>query len=69
VGIEGQDPPSYGTRYRDFDKPLLEAAYNYTVATKDGGGYMHNGAYIEQLLYDSILDLGGTPTVIPPLRP
>ncbi len=60
---------SYANRYRDFDFKMLTAAYNFTVASKDPAGYIHNGAYIEQLLYDSILEMGGTPSVIPPLRP
>jgi hypothetical protein len=60
---------TFANRYRDFDFPMLTAAYNYTVASKDPAGYIHNGAYIEQLLYDSILAMGGTPTVVPPLRP
>ncbi|MGB5697621.1 MAG: chitobiase/beta-hexosaminidase C-terminal domain-containing protein, partial [Polyangiales bacterium] len=68
-GVAGTDPASFANRYRDFDFDMLTAAYNYAVATKDPGGYMHNGAYIEQILYDSILAMGGTPTVIPPLRP
>lgn len=68
-GIKGEDPASFGNRYRNFDFDMLTAAYNYVVATKDPAGYIHNGAYVEQLLYDSILLMGGTPTVIPPLRP
>jgi hypothetical protein len=60
---------SYGNRYTDFDFDMLTAAYNYGVSDKEPGGYIHNAAYIEQLLYDSTLLMGGTPTVTPPLRP
>ncbi|WP_432821119.1 hypothetical protein [Trichloromonas sp.] len=38
----------------------LKAAYNWQVADKEPGGYVHNGIYIRQLLYDSIIDMGGT---------
>lgn len=33
---------------------LLKAAYNYQVAKKDPGGYVHNPTYLLQLLYDSL---------------
>ena len=52
-----------GERYNSFDETLLKAAYNYQVALKDPNGYLHNGSYIQQFLYDSIEDLGGTPSV------
>jgi hypothetical protein len=68
-GVQGTDPASFANRYRNFDFNMLTAAYNYAVATKDPAGYIHNGGYLEQLLYDSILVMGGTPTVVPPLRP
>ena len=38
---------------------LLQAAYNYQYVLKDPGGFAHNGAYILQLLYDSIEAVGG----------
>jgi hypothetical protein len=38
---------------------LLRAAYNYQFASKDPGGFVHNGAYVLQLLYDSIEAIGG----------
>ena len=46
----------------------LRAAYNWQVADKEPCGYIHNGDYIQQLLYDSIVDMGGTPTVTAPDR-
>ena len=41
----------------------LRTAYNYTVADKDPGGYIHNGAYIQQLLFDSTCVMGGAPSL------
>jgi hypothetical protein len=38
---------------------LLRAAYNYQYVLKDQGGFAHNGAYILQLLFDSIEAIGG----------
>ena len=55
---------NYGNRYVDFDFGMLTAAYNFVTADKDPGGYMHNGGYIQQLLFDSICRMGGTPRVV-----
>lgn len=44
-----------------FDATLVKGAYNYQTGLKDPGGYIHNGDYIQQILADSISDLGGTP--------
>lgn len=41
----------------------LRAAYNWQVADKEPCGYIHNGGYIRQLLFDSVSDMGGTPVV------
>ena len=41
-------------RYRAWTPRLLQAAYNYQVAAKDPGGYVHNPAYLLQLLHDSL---------------
>ena len=60
---------NYGNRYRDFDFDMLTAAYNYQVALKDPGGYIHNGDYIEQLLWDSTCLMGGDPSTLVPSRP
>ncbi|MDH3200492.1 MAG: chitobiase/beta-hexosaminidase C-terminal domain-containing protein [Myxococcales bacterium] len=69
-GIEGMDPASYPNRYRDFDFDMLTAAYNFVTADKDPAGYIHNGGYIQQLLFDSICLMGGTPRVVTvPSRP
>ncbi len=62
--------PDRDNAYDLFDAKLLEAAYNYQVAQKDPCGYLHNGTYIKQLLYDSIQDLAQavTPSVPVPGR-
>jgi hypothetical protein len=60
---------NYGNRYVDFDFEMLTAAYNYVMADKEPGGYIHNASYVEQALYDSTLLMGGIPTVTPPMRP
>jgi hypothetical protein len=44
-------------RYQSWTPRLLKAAYNYQVAAKDAGGYVHNPAYILQLLHDSLESL------------
>lgn len=59
----------YANAYGNFDKTLLQAAYNYQFAQKEPCGYIHNGTYMRQLLFDSIYDLGGTPADLPPGRP
>jgi len=63
-GIEGMDPASFGNRYRDFNFDMLTAAYNFVTADKDPAGYIHNGGYIQQLLFDSTCLMGGTPRVV-----
>jgi hypothetical protein len=44
-------------RYQSWTPRLLKAAYNYQVVKKDPGGYVHNPAYLLQLLYDSLESL------------
>ncbi len=53
------DEANYGNRYGTWTPNLLEAAYNYQYALKDPGGFTHNGKYVLQLLYDSIVAVGG----------
>jgi len=58
-GKVDKDDKGANVRYTAFTPRLLEAAYNYQYAQKDPGGYVHNGQYILQALYDSIEDLNG----------
>jgi hypothetical protein len=60
---------NYGNQYVDFDFKMLTAAYNYVMADKEPGGYIHNASYVEQALYDSTLLMGGMPSLTPPMRP
>ena len=36
---------------------LLRAAYNYQYVQKDPGAFAHNGQYVIQVLYDTLVDL------------
>jgi hypothetical protein len=45
-----------------LDLNAMKAAYNLHWMNKDPGGWAHNEYYVMQLVYDSIVDLGGTPT-------
>jgi predicted CXXCH cytochrome family protein len=38
---------------------LVKAAYNYQLSRTDPGAWAHNFAYMGELLYDSVADLGG----------
>ncbi len=55
----GCTPEALGS-YSTFDKPLLEAAYNYHCAQDPGSG-IHNHKYVIQTIYDSFIDMGGAP--------
>lgn len=48
-----------GERYASWTPRLVKATYNYTWSKKDPGMFAHNADYILQLLYDSIVDIGG----------
>lgn len=52
-----------GEGYASWTPRLVRAIYNYTWSEKDPGVYAHNADYILQLLYDSILDIGGEDAV------
>lgn len=44
-------------RYSEFTPRLLRAAFNFQFSIEDPAGYVHNGKYVLQLLYDAIEDL------------
>lgn len=57
TNADGQISPAeaiFPNRYQSWTPRLLKAAYNYQVAKKDPGGYVHNPGYLLQLLYDSL---------------
>ena len=59
-GESGPGEAIYPNAYASWTPNLLEAAYNYQYASKDPGGFAHNGEYIIQLLIDSIRAVGGS---------
>lgn len=52
-----RDQATRDNRYQHWTPRLLKAAYNYQVALKDPGGYVHNPRYMLQILYDSLESL------------
>jgi len=48
---------SFPNRYSTFTSRLLKATFNFQYATKDPGGFAHNGKFVIQLLFDAIEDL------------
>jgi hypothetical protein len=56
-GVADADETESANAYKSFSARLLRAAYNYQVSVKDPCGYVHNGKYIIELLYDSLEDL------------
>lgn len=56
-GEISQDEAVFPNRYQSWTPRLLKAAYNYQIAAKDPGAYVHNPAYILQLLHDSLESL------------
>jgi hypothetical protein len=57
-GLYGEDEGNY----QSWTPSLLRAAYNYQWVQKDPGAYAHNGLYILQVLYDSLVDIGADVT-------
>ncbi len=55
--------------YATWTPRLLRAAYNYQYAAKDPGAFAHNARYVAQVLYDSLLDIGGEGAVAGMTRP
>lgn len=46
-------------KYTSWTPRLLRAAYNYNYSKHDTGAFAHNSTYILQVLYDSLVDIGG----------
>ena len=49
----------YSNAYAAWTATLTKAAFNYQFSQKEPGAFAHNFTYMDQLLYDSIADLGG----------
>ncbi len=52
-----EDEAVFANTYEAFTPRLLRAAFNYQFSLKEPAGYVHNGKYVLQLLYDSIMDI------------
>ncbi len=58
-GEAGEDEVQFANGFSGFTPRLMRAAFNFQFSAKDPAGYVHNGRYVLQLLYDSIADLAG----------
>jgi doubled CXXCH domain len=56
-GTISSEEATRANAYTTFTPRLMRAAFNYQFSKKDAAGYVHNGKYILQLLYDAIEDL------------
>lgn len=45
-------------QFENWTPRLVRAAYNYLYIAQDPGAYAHNGKYVIQILYDSLVDMG-----------
>jgi len=48
--------------FKTWTAALMKAAHNYQIVQKDPGAWSHNFDYVGQLLFDAIVDLGGSTT-------
>lgn len=48
---------AFQNAFSTFTPRLMRTLFNYQFSIKDPAGYVHNGAYVLQLLYDSIEDI------------
>jgi hypothetical protein len=67
ANANGVADPEEATRengYATWTPRLLRAAYNYQWVQKDPGAFAHNGKYILQVLYDSLIDLSADVTTL-----
>lgn len=62
-GVIGAQEAIFPNRYQAWTPRLLKAAYNYQVVAKEPGGYVHNPAYLLQILHDSLENLSTQVTV------
>ncbi len=69
ANANGVADPDEADGYATWTPRLLRAAYNYQYAAKDPGAFAHNGRYVAQVLYDSLLDVGGEGAVAGMTRP
>jgi hypothetical protein len=56
-GVISEEEAVFANAYTSFSPRLMRTAFNYQFSVKDPAGYVHNGKYMLQLLFDSIEDL------------
>lgn len=56
-GEISQEEAVFSNSYPSFTPRLMRTSFNLQFSLKDPAGYVHNGKYILQLLFDSIEDL------------
>jgi predicted CXXCH cytochrome family protein len=59
-GNISQEEAVFANAYKDFTPRIMKAAFNFQFSIKEPAGYVHNGKYVIQLLYDSIKDISTT---------
>ena len=65
VDLSSRTPISF-TGSAHYDGKLMKAAFNGNLYHEDANSFIHNAAYVGQLMFDSIADLGGSTTVTRP---
>lgn len=68
-GTADPDEVNRDNRYVTWTPNLLRAAYNYQYVQKDPGAFAHNADYVLQVLYDSLMSIGGEDAVASFTRP
>ena len=58
-GSVDPDEVNSENKYSSWTPRLLRAAYNYNYVSHDPGAFAHNSTYTIQVLYDSLVDIGG----------
>jgi hypothetical protein len=58
--------PAASVSFSKMNSKLLKATYNYQWTQKEPGAWAHNEVYVTQVIYDSIVDLGATPSFVRP---
>jgi hypothetical protein len=56
-GVISEEEAAFSNAYSSFSPRLMRTAFNFQFSLKDPAGYVHNGKYVLQLLFDSIEDL------------
>ncbi len=62
-GVADADEVAGSNAYASWTPRLLKAAYNYHYVQKEPGAFAHNGQYVLQVLYDTVVDLGDQVTI------